>query len=317
VPPVRRPSASRARTRPRPALRSRDAGGRGTTLRRAVRPHLPRCRRPRAAASAIPATRPAPTTPQTPRSTVTATLSDVAAGLRRAERHGPDVELVDATHDSRQVGPGGCSARSGQHDVDGHDHAPAAVEAGAAALLVERWLDLPVPQVRVPSVRAAMGPAAPRRARPPERRAHRRRHHRHQRQDDHRLPARGRVRRGGLGTGVIGTIETRIHGDRRPGCAPPPRAPTCSGCSAGCAPGASTRSRWRCPPTGSTCAGSTAPGSPSRPSPTSRRTTSTGTGRWRPTSPPRPGCSPRVRRPGVVHLDGPWARELLDRSRSP
>jgi UDP-N-acetylmuramoyl-L-alanyl-D-glutamate--2,6-diaminopimelate ligase len=91
---------------------------------------------------------------------VTATLSDVAAGLRRAERHGPDVDLVDATHDSRQVDAGWLFCAIRGNTVDGHDHAAQAIEAGAAALLVERWLDLPVPQVKVPSVRAAAGPAA-------------------------------------------------------------------------------------------------------------------------------------------------------------
>jgi UDP-N-acetylmuramoyl-L-alanyl-D-glutamate--2,6-diaminopimelate ligase len=45
---------------------------------------------------------------------------------------------------------------------DGHDFAPAAVEAGASALVVERELDLAVPQIRVESVRAAMAPIAAR-----------------------------------------------------------------------------------------------------------------------------------------------------------
>jgi UDP-N-acetylmuramoyl-L-alanyl-D-glutamate--2,6-diaminopimelate ligase len=43
---------------------------------------------------------------------------------------------------------------------DGHDYAPDAVERGAAALCVERPLNLAVAQVVVPSVRKAMGPAA-------------------------------------------------------------------------------------------------------------------------------------------------------------
>jgi UDP-N-acetylmuramoyl-L-alanyl-D-glutamate--2,6-diaminopimelate ligase len=45
---------------------------------------------------------------------------------------------------------------------DGHDFAADAVARGAAALVVERPLDLAVPQVRVPSVRAAMAPIAAR-----------------------------------------------------------------------------------------------------------------------------------------------------------
>jgi UDP-N-acetylmuramoyl-L-alanyl-D-glutamate--2,6-diaminopimelate ligase len=44
--------------------------------------------------------------------------------------------------------------------TDGHLYAPAAVDAGAVALLVERELDLPVAQARVTAVRAALGPAA-------------------------------------------------------------------------------------------------------------------------------------------------------------
>jgi UDP-N-acetylmuramoyl-L-alanyl-D-glutamate--2,6-diaminopimelate ligase len=44
--------------------------------------------------------------------------------------------------------------------ADGHDHAAAAVAAGACALIVERELPLPVPQIVVDSCRAAMGPIA-------------------------------------------------------------------------------------------------------------------------------------------------------------
>ena len=72
----------------------------------------------------------------------------------------PQVELTRAVHDSRAVTPGSlfCCVPGTAHD--GHDHAPAAVSAGAAALLCERPLDLGVPELRVPSVRHAMGPVA-------------------------------------------------------------------------------------------------------------------------------------------------------------
>ncbi len=43
---------------------------------------------------------------------------------------------------------------------DGHDFAADAVARGAVALVVERWMPLPVAQVRVPSVREAMGPVS-------------------------------------------------------------------------------------------------------------------------------------------------------------
>ena len=73
---------------------------------------------------------------------------------------GGEVDVTGVAHDSRAVAPGDlfCCVR-GEH-ADGHDHAAAAVGAGAVALLCERRLDLPIPQVVVPDVRAAMGPAA-------------------------------------------------------------------------------------------------------------------------------------------------------------
>jgi UDP-N-acetylmuramoyl-L-alanyl-D-glutamate--2,6-diaminopimelate ligase len=73
---------------------------------------------------------------------------------------GDDVELTWAVHDSRAVEPGAlfCCVSGAAHD--GHDHAPAAVAAGAAALLCERPLGLGVPEIQVRSVRDAMGPAA-------------------------------------------------------------------------------------------------------------------------------------------------------------
>lgn len=86
-------------------------------------------------------------------------LSALASHLVGAERRG-EAEVVDLTHDSRQVRPGllFCAMR-GRHD-DGHRFSADAVEAGASALLVERFLDIDVPQVRVPSVRHAVGQVA-------------------------------------------------------------------------------------------------------------------------------------------------------------
>ena len=72
----------------------------------------------------------------------------------------PEVDISRAVHDSRLVGPGVlfCCVPGARHD--GHDHAVAAVAAGAVALLVERPLGLGVPELLVPSVRDAMGPLA-------------------------------------------------------------------------------------------------------------------------------------------------------------
>ena len=71
---------------------------------------------------------------------------------------GVDVNAI--THDSRRAARGSCFACIPGAVTDGHLYAPAAVDAGAVALLVERELDVPVAQARVAGVRAALGPAA-------------------------------------------------------------------------------------------------------------------------------------------------------------
>lgn len=146
-----------------------------------------------------------------------ATLGQLAAAVDGAVVGGGDIIVTDATHDSRQVRPGMlfCAVRGST--TDGHDHAPQAVRDGAAALLVERELDLGVPQLIVPDVRAALGPVASEiHGRPSE-----------------RLTVVGvtgtngktttaylleaAFAAAGRGAGVIGTVETRIHGRAQPG----------------------------------------------------------------------------------------------------
>lgn len=90
-----------------------------------------------------------------------ATCGEVAAALDGATLEGDaSTTVTGVAHDSRAVRPGDlfCCVVGSAHD--GHDHAPDAVGSGAVALLVERPLDLEVPQIVVASVRAAMGPAA-------------------------------------------------------------------------------------------------------------------------------------------------------------
>jgi len=86
------------------------------------------------------------------------TLVDDARGARL---HGDGgVRIDDVAYDSRAVTPGTLFfCVPGEH-VDGHDFAARAIASGAMALVVERLLDVDVPQVVVPSVRAAMGPLA-------------------------------------------------------------------------------------------------------------------------------------------------------------
>jgi UDP-N-acetylmuramoyl-L-alanyl-D-glutamate--2,6-diaminopimelate ligase len=90
-------------------------------------------------------------------------LREVLAGAAVVEYAGdPDVEVSDLAYDSHQVRPGTLYFCVPGARADGHDFAAAAVEAGAPALVVERQLDLRVPQARVASARAAMAPAAAR-----------------------------------------------------------------------------------------------------------------------------------------------------------
>jgi UDP-N-acetylmuramoyl-L-alanyl-D-glutamate--2,6-diaminopimelate ligase len=70
------------------------------------------------------------------------------------------VELRDLAYDARTVQPGALFFCVRGATADGHGFAAEAVRRGAVALVVERPLDLPVPQVVVPSTRAAMAPAA-------------------------------------------------------------------------------------------------------------------------------------------------------------
>jgi len=83
-----------------------------------------------------------------------------AEPVGRPVQQSDEVNITDATHDSRQVEYGWLYCCVPGQSVDGHDFAADAVANGAPALLVEREQDLPVPQMLVPSVRSAMGKAA-------------------------------------------------------------------------------------------------------------------------------------------------------------
>jgi UDP-N-acetylmuramoyl-L-alanyl-D-glutamate--2,6-diaminopimelate ligase len=70
------------------------------------------------------------------------------------------VEISSMTLDSRDVRPGALYCCVPGLTRDGHDFAQAAVDSGAVALLCERPVGVPVPQVVVRSARAALGPLA-------------------------------------------------------------------------------------------------------------------------------------------------------------
>ena len=73
-----------------------------------------------------------------------------------------DLELADVAFDSRAaMGPGTLFAAVRGERSDGHDFVAAAVEAGAASVLVDHPVEgIGVPQLVVSDVRAALGPAA-------------------------------------------------------------------------------------------------------------------------------------------------------------
>lgn len=88
-------------------------------------------------------------------------LSELAgvAGVE-PEPQWSEIEISDVHHDSRVTAPGALFAAIPGDRHDGHDHAGAAAQAGAAALLVQRRLGIGVPELEVASVREVLGPVA-------------------------------------------------------------------------------------------------------------------------------------------------------------
>ena len=85
-------------------------------------------------------------------------LADVAAVMGAEVRGDPQTLVRDAAYDSRTVPAGSVFFCIPGAAADGHDFAPQAIAAGAAALVVQHPLDLAIPQVIVGSVRSAIGP---------------------------------------------------------------------------------------------------------------------------------------------------------------
>jgi UDP-N-acetylmuramoyl-L-alanyl-D-glutamate--2,6-diaminopimelate ligase len=88
-------------------------------------------------------------------------LERVIAALAPADvlRRAP-VEIGDLAYDARAVSPGALFFCVPGSRADGHDFAPEAVAGGAVALVVERPLELDVPQLVVRDARRAMAVAA-------------------------------------------------------------------------------------------------------------------------------------------------------------
>jgi UDP-N-acetylmuramoyl-L-alanyl-D-glutamate--2,6-diaminopimelate ligase len=134
------------------------------------------------------------------------------------------VEIADLAYDARNTGPGSLFFCVPGTRADGHEFAADAVANGAVALVVERPLELDVPQLVVPSARTAMAVAADEFfGRPTE-----------------ELQVAGVTGTNGKTTtafllyailaaagrrpGLLGTIESRVGGERRPAIRTTPEA---------------------------------------------------------------------------------------------
>src|SRR5690242_3662195 len=84
-------------------------------------------------------------------------LDDVITG---ADARAGATNVSSLAYATEQVRPGTLFFCVRGFSRDGHDFAPDAVSKGAVALVVERPLDLGVPEVQVDNVRAAMAPAS-------------------------------------------------------------------------------------------------------------------------------------------------------------
>ncbi|EFM12815.1 UDP-N-acetylmuramyl-tripeptide synthetase [Paenibacillus curdlanolyticus YK9] len=85
------------------------------------------------------------------------TLNEIANWILAAKLEGDgNVQITGLNNDSRSVQPGTLFFCLPGYKVDGHDFAAAAASNGAAALVVERKLDVAIPQLIVKDSRLAM-----------------------------------------------------------------------------------------------------------------------------------------------------------------
>ncbi|NMO94781.1 UDP-N-acetylmuramoyl-L-alanyl-D-glutamate--2,6-diaminopimelate ligase [Paenibacillus lemnae] len=87
-------------------------------------------------------------------------LSELTSVLTAALIDGEETEVMGLTSDSRRVKPGDLFICLPGHTVDGHDYAAEAVKRGAAALVVNHRMDLPVTQVIVRDCKFALAALA-------------------------------------------------------------------------------------------------------------------------------------------------------------
>src|SRR4051794_2702670 len=136
--------------------------------------------------------------------------------LRELLGDGPDVVVTSLTFDNRLVGPGTLFFCVPGFTRDGHDFAPDAIARGASALVVQRPLDLGVPEVRVDDVRAAMAPAAARLHGDPTRALRAVGITGTNGKTTTAYLVRGLLEAAGRRTGLVGTVSAVVGGAERP-----------------------------------------------------------------------------------------------------
>lgn len=87
-------------------------------------------------------------------------LAELAKGIGGHVLGSPQTVVSDVTHDSRQAGPGALFVAISGEAHDGHDYAAEALANGAAAVCVERPLEVDGPQLVVGDTRAILGQLA-------------------------------------------------------------------------------------------------------------------------------------------------------------
>jgi UDP-N-acetylmuramoyl-L-alanyl-D-glutamate--2,6-diaminopimelate ligase len=152
-------------------------------------------------------------------------LTALAAAANGAVRGAGETAVTDVVLDTRTVTPGALFCCVPGARVDGHDLAPAALAAGAAALCVERPLDLAAPQLVVGSVRAALAPVAATFFGRPSRRLDLVGVTGTNGKTTTTFMLEAILRAAGLVPGLVGTVEVRIGPERRPVAHTTPEAP--------------------------------------------------------------------------------------------
>ena len=126
------------------------------------------------------------------------------------------VEIGDLAYDTRRVTPGALFFCVRGSQVDGHDLAWEAIERGAAAVVVERSLNVDVPQLLVESVRESMAVAADTFFGEPTKELELAGVTGTNGKTTTALLLRSILEAAGSRPGLVGTIEWQVGGERRP-----------------------------------------------------------------------------------------------------